>query len=221
MRTWTLALSISAHAAIVVAIFVAPIFAAADLPEPRRPLTFEAIMLIETPTVPLTREAQPARPSTAAPSYPVTEPTELPPDAPPSEPPPPSLPDVCDSCGVAGFPIGDGSRGHDVIAPPAPMPPRKEPVPVGGVIRPPTRIVYVAPVYPQIALASRKEGTVILQAIIDENGAVREVNVLRSISLLDDAAVHAVSQWKFTPTTLNGNTVPVVMTVTVTFTLQR
>ena len=101
------------------------------------------------------------------------------------------------------------------------MPPRKEPVPVGGVIRPPTRILYVAPVYPQIALASRKEGTVILQAIIDENGGVREVNVLRSISLLDDAAVRAVSQWKFTPTTLNGNTVPVVMTVTVTFTLQR
>ena len=220
MRTWTLALSISAHAAIVVAIFVAPIFAAADLPEPRRPLTFEAITLIETPTVPLPRQAQPTQPSTAAPSYPVTEPTELPPDAPPIEPPP-SLPDACDSCGVANVPIGDGSRGHDVIAPPAPMPPRKEPVPVGGVIRPPTRILYVAPVYSQIALAARKEGTVILQAIIDENGGVREVKVLRSIPLLDDAAVHAVSQWKFTPTTLNGTTVPVVMTVTVSFTLQR
>jgi periplasmic protein TonB len=220
MRTWTLALSVSAHAAIVVAIFVAPIFAAADLPEPHRPLTFEAITLIEPPTVPFPRHVQPARPPTAAPSYPVTVPTELPPEVPPNEPPP-SLPDACDRCGVDGFPIGDGLRGHDGIAPPAPMPPRKEPVPVGGVIRPPTRIVYVAPVYPQIALASRKEGTVILQAIIDENGAVGEVNVLRSIALLDDAAVHAVLQWKFTPTTLNGNTVPVVMTVTVTFTLQR
>ena len=173
MRTWTLALSISAHAAIVVPIFVAPSFAAADLPEPRRPLTFEAITLIETPTVPLPRQAQPAQPSTTAPSYPVTEPTELPPDAPPIEPSPP-LPDACDSCRVGGFPIGDGAGGHDVLAPPAPMPPRKEPVPVGGVIRPPTRIVYVAPVYPQFALAARKEGTVILQAVIDENGAVRE-----------------------------------------------
>ena len=220
MRTCTLALSISAHAAIVVAIFVAPIFAAADLPEPRRPLTFEAITLIETPTVPLTRHVQPAPPSTAAPSYPVTEPTELPPDAPPNEPPP-SLPDACDSCGVVGIPIGDGLRGHDVIALPSPMPARKEPVPVGGVIRPPTRIVYVAPVYPQIALAARKEGTVILQAIIDENGVVREVKVLRSIPLLDDAAIHAVSHWTFTPTMLNGTPVPVVMTVTVGFTLQK
>jgi protein TonB len=50
---------------------------------------------------------------------------------------------------------------------------------------------------------------------------VREVKVLRSIPLLDDAAVQAVSQWKFTPTLLNGVTVPVVMTVTVTFALQK
>jgi TonB family protein len=82
-------------------------------------------------------------------------------------------------------------------------------------------VVYIQPVYPSLALAARKEGTVILQAIIDENGGVREVKVLRSIPLLDAAAVHAVSQWKFTPTTLNGTTVPVVMTVTVSFTLQR
>ena len=52
MRTWTLSLSICAHAAIVVAIFVAPSFAAADLPEPRRPLTFEAIRPIATPPTP-------------------------------------------------------------------------------------------------------------------------------------------------------------------------
>jgi protein TonB len=44
--------------------------------------------------------------------------------------------------------------------------------------------------------------------------------VLRSVSLLDDAAVDAVRQWKFTPTRLNGEAVPIVMTVTVSFTLQ-
>ncbi len=104
---------------------------------------------------------------------------------------------------------------------PPPTPARKDPLPVGGNIRPPARVVYVQPVYPQIALAARKEGTVILQAVIDENGSVREVKVLRSVPLLDDAAVQAVSQWKFTPTLLNGAPVPVVMTVTVGFTLQR
>ena len=55
MRTWTLVVSICAHAAVVVAIFVAPIFATADLPDPRRPLTFEAITPIATPTIPVTR----------------------------------------------------------------------------------------------------------------------------------------------------------------------
>ena len=61
----------------------------------------------------------------------------------------------------------------------------------------------------------------ILQAVIDEKGSVREVRVLRGHPLLDDAAMQAVGQWQFTPTLLNGTTVPVVMTVTVGFTLQK
>jgi protein TonB len=44
--------------------------------------------------------------------------------------------------------------------------------------------------------------------------------VLRSIPLLDAAALAAVSQWAYTPTLLNGTPVPVVMTVTVTFRLR-
>jgi protein TonB len=62
---------------------------------------------------------------------------------------------------------------------------------------------------------------VILEAIIDEGGAVKSVNVLRSIPLLDAAALEAVRQWRFTPARLNGEAVPVVMTVTVRFTLDR
>jgi protein TonB len=81
--------------------------------------------------------------------------------------------------------------------------------------------VYVAPVYPQIALASRVQGTVILQAVIDEQGSVRELKVLRGHPLLDAAAMQAVAKWQFAPTLLNGTPVPVVMTVTVAFTLQK
>jgi len=46
------------------------------------------------------------------------------------------------------------------------------------------------------------------------------LRVLRSVPLLDQAATDAVRQWEFTPTRLNGVAVPVVMTVTVNFTLR-
>ena len=55
---------------------------------------------------------------------------------------------------------------------------------------------------------------------IDQGGKVSSANILRSIPPLDQAAVDAVRQWEFTPTLLNGAPVPVVMTVTVNFTLQ-
>jgi protein TonB len=69
------------------------------------------------------------------------------------------------------------------------------------------------------ARAAHKEGLVILEATIDEQGNVTETRLLRSIPLLDEAAVAAVRQWKFSPTLLNGVPVPIVMTVTVNFTL--
>jgi protein TonB len=94
-----------------------------------------------------------------------------------------------------------------------------QPVPVGGQIREPRRLTYVPPVYPPVAQAARVEGIVILEAIIDETGAVRDVRVLRSIPLLDRAAIDAVSRWRYLPTTLNGVAVPVIMTVTVSFKL--
>jgi periplasmic protein TonB len=218
MRTWTLAVSIFAHAAVVVAIFVAPIFATADLPDPRRPLTFESITPIVTPTIPVPLRSQPTQPA-AAQSIPLIEPTQLPPDTPPAVPDIP--PDHLVAPGGTGVPPTlFAPLGDPVVAPPQ-APARKDPVRVGGVIRPPTRVVYVAPVYPPLALAARKEGTVILQAVIDEHGSVREVQVLRGDQLLNDAAMLAVTKWRFTPTELNGTTVPVVMTVTVTFTLQK
>jgi len=79
----------------------------------------------------------------------------------------------------------------------------------------------VAPRYPAIAQASRVEGVVILEAVIAEDGSVQDVRVLRSKPLLDDAAMEAVRQWRFTPTLLGGQPVPVVMTITVSFTLNK
>jgi protein TonB len=64
------------------------------------------------------------------------------------------------------------------------------------------------------------QGVVILEAVIDETGRVTNVRVLRSIPLLDQAATQAVRQWQFAPTLLNGEPVPIVMTVTVSFELK-
>ncbi|OYV99799.1 MAG: hypothetical protein B7X11_05015, partial [Acidobacteria bacterium 37-65-4] len=80
--------------------------------------------------------------------------------------------------------------------------------------------LYVQPVYPQIAQSARVSGIVIIEATIGKDGSVTEAHVIRSIALLDQAALDAVKQWKYTPTTLNGVPVPVIMTVTVNFTLQ-
>jgi protein TonB len=84
----------------------------------------------------------------------------------------------------------------------------------------PVKTTDVAPVYPLIAKQAHLQGVVILEAVLDAQGRVESVRVLRSIPQLDRAAVDAVQQWRFTPALLNGQAVPVVMTVTVNFTLQ-
>jgi TonB family protein len=94
-----------------------------------------------------------------------------------------------------------------------------EPVRVGGNIRPPTKTKDVRPSYPTIAQSARVEGIVIIEAVIGPDGRVQDAKVLRSIPLLDQAALDAVRQWEFTPTLLNNQPVPVIMTVTVQFTL--
>jgi protein TonB len=95
-----------------------------------------------------------------------------------------------------------------------------EAVRVGGGIKPPTKILDVRPVYPDVAQKARVQGVVICQVLLRPDGTVADVRVLRSIPLLDQAAFDAVLQWVFTPTLLNGNAVPVIMTVTMNFTLE-
>jgi protein TonB len=91
---------------------------------------------------------------------------------------------------------------------------------VGGNISPPAKTRNVDPVYPRVAQSARVSGVVILEAVIGADGRVTEVKVLRSVALLDDAAIAAVRQWEYTPTMLNGSPVPVIMTVTVNFQLR-
>jgi len=91
---------------------------------------------------------------------------------------------------------------------------------IEGNIKPPKKLKDVNPHYPDEARRARTQGTVILEAIIDVQGKVGNVRVLRSISGLDEAAIEAVKQWEYEPTLLEGTPVPIVMTVTVNFALQ-
>src|SRR5262249_15437009 len=119
--------------------------------------------------------------------------------------------------GVAGGIVGGLA---EAPPPPPPPPPPAAPVRVGGNIKTPTQVKKVNPVYPAIAQSARVQGVVIIEATIGPTGAVQDAKVLRSIPLLDQAALDAVKQWVYTPTLLNGVPVPVIMTVTVNFTLQ-
>ena len=83
----------------------------------------------------------------------------------------------------------------------------------------PTRIHGVAPVYPTEALAAAVEGVVVLKATIGPTGEVIDVEVQRSVPLLDEAAITAVSDWRYAPLLVDGDPVRVQMTVSVDFTL--
>jgi TonB family protein len=90
-----------------------------------------------------------------------------------------------------------------------------------GDIQPPSLIKEVPPRYPEVARQARVEGTVILEAKTDEQGNVVDTRILRSIPLLDQAAIEAVKQWKYEPLTIGGKARKVLFTVTVRFILDE
>ncbi|MDO8680542.1 MAG: energy transducer TonB [Acidobacteriota bacterium] len=90
----------------------------------------------------------------------------------------------------------------------------------GVKVTPPRKIKDVRPEYPQTAQSARIQGTVSVEATVDTSGNVTHARVVRSIPLLDQAALDAVRQWLFTPTYCGSVAVPVTMTVTVGFSLQ-
>jgi len=217
MRPYTIALSIVAHAIAVCAAIIAPLLATDELPAPRTATEFVQVVPVAPPPPPPAprTSTQPTAPPRAD-AAPLSMPDGIAPERPiePANDTPPvdsgsiSFGD-CRNCGIA-----------DAAPPPPPPPPPAEIRHVGGDIKPPRKIVDVAPVYPPLARAARVEGIVILEAVIAEDGSVRDVRVLRSVQLLDEAAAEAVRQWRFTPTLLNGQPVPVVMTITVAFKLR-
>jgi protein TonB len=98
-------------------------------------------------------------------------------------------------------------------------PPPPRPLRVSGLVREPVKIKHVAPVYPPVAVAGKIEGSVSLEALVDERGRVVDVRVLEGNPLFEEAALEAVRQWLYTPTLLDGVPVSLILTVTVHFQL--
>ena len=93
------------------------------------------------------------------------------------------------------------------------------PVRAAGDTQAPALVRRVDPAYPEIARQARVEGLVIIEAETDMYGRVRSARVLRSIPLLDQAALDAVRQWVYEPLVINGRPRGVLFTVTVKFKL--
>ena len=109
----------------------------------------------------------------------------------------------------------DGSR-------PLVSPSGRAPIRVGGVFpdRMPVPTKQVQPVYTPELMRARIQGTVPVEVLVDETGKVADARVLRSVPLLDDAALAAAKQWEFTPTLLNGEPVPVLLMLEMNFRLR-
>ena len=213
--------SVAVHIALLTAALIVPLTADGDppTPAPMRALTIPSIKTVPVPPeINLVVSPQHSARFLAnliAPSV------ILPP---PDEPVQPSAPSVVD------VPLGSGSldigalgvgtaTGLPAPAPPSPDPPAQKILRIGPGVREPRRISGAPPEYPAIARNARVQGTVILEAVINERGGIERVRVLRSVPLLDAAAITAVENWRYTPTLLNGVLVSVLMTITINFRL--
>jgi protein TonB len=222
-RLSVLPVSIAIHAIVLTVFLVSPWISEGELPIVGSPVkAFQADAPPPPPPPPAPVSATVAR-TTAAPTQAPDDIAEEPPArANTDEEAPPGAISFGDGPAVETRTSLLGDLGKTVAPlPPPPVPEPAKPVRVGTGIREPKKLVHVAPTYPELARVSRIEGKVTMEAILDVTGKVESVRVLSSQPLLEDAAVRAVRQWRYSPTLLNGVPVPVLMTITVVFTLAR
>jgi protein TonB len=202
-------------------LLIVPLAADIALPLPEKGLP-EFIRVAPAPPPPPAFAPASRRPSTRVPIDPSVAPTAAPPRIEPETPTPSPQFDVpIGPPGALSAGVGDITG----LAPPsAPLPldpPRPATVRVAQLPEPPRKIVDFRPVYPDLARKARVEGTVILESVLDTSGNVTQLRVIRSVPLLDQAALDAVRQWKYTPTIYGGRPVSVLMTITIRFTLNQ
>ena len=244
LRALTGAGSVAIHSVVLSALVASSLLHVEPLAEPSIPsptMTFERHIEVEmvgpasssavppppggggAPGQALVTEPQPK----AEEASPVVQPREQPESNPPSAPesgavgsggpgdgPPGGVPDGVEG-GIPGLGGGDGGGAGALASLPS-----DSPMILGADVTPPERILYVQPVYPEIARKSRAAGVVIMEIVVGRSGDVTEVKVLKSHPLFDAAAVEAVKRWKYKPAMLGEKPVRVYMTIRVEFNLK-
>lgn len=229
-------LSVVGHLAIITVVVLIPLlYATASLPTVPAMMAFVAAEPVAPPSPPppappppAAAKAVPARPQPAPTAGQFAAPIEAPAEI---RPEPPGV--VAEAAGVpggveggvTGGVVGGIVGGLVAAAPPPPppplAPPPKTPVRIGGNIQAPTLVRRVEPAYPEIAVVAKVGGIVILEATVGVDGTVESVRVLRGVKFLDQAAVDAVKQWRYSPLVLNGLPTPFVLSVTLSFSVKE
>jgi len=224
-------LSTAAQALVLAVIFVLPLLYVTDrLPEIPTMMAFVAAAPAPTPppppppppaaAKPKPQQSQPPKPSENKFLAPIEEPSKIA-AIPDDEGIAVGAPGGVEG-GIPGGVVGGVVGGLPEAPPPPPPPPApRGPVRIGGQIKQPELVRRIEPEYPPLAVKAHIQGVVIMEAIVNEEGAVQNVRLLRSANpLLDREAEIALKQWRYSPLVLNGIRVPFILTVTLSFHLE-
>jgi TonB family protein len=115
---------------------------------------------------------------------------------------------------------------HNAPAEPEPSTPAQDgveaPVKVGDGVTRPEILRHSSPLYTETARKAKVEGTVIVEAIIDRDGSIKNVTILKGQPMgLSLSAMEAICGWRFKPATLKGEPVKVYYVLTVNFNVQK
>lgn len=217
----TTLISFSFEALAVVALISIPLFHTEKLPSARNVATVFTPIIQEVAPV----RQQQAAPSPAAVSFGVVDRSQI--------RQPSSVPSIISNTNDAssqppGVPWGtaqtsnnalDQIAGSGVGVRPVEQAPPDHPIKVSKGVMEGALLQKIIPTYPRMAMMTRTEGAVILQAVISRTGTIENLQVISGSPFLSRAAIDAVRQWRYRPYELNGQPVEVETQIVVNFTL--
>jgi periplasmic protein TonB len=228
-KPWTVALSVAIQSGIVIFMILIPLiytealpkqmlttFLVAPAPPPPPPPPAAAVTRIVKPVARLIQQGKMMAPTVIPKKVNLIKEEEMPPDV--------------GAVGVVGGVPGGvpGGSASGVLGgiiggvgggPPPPPKAAQTRIRVGGNVQQAKMLRMVQPLYPAIAKTAHISGTVILHAIISKDGNVEQLEYVSGPPLLMRAAMDAVKQWRYQPTTLNNDPVEVDTTISVVFSL--